>query len=217
MMPLGPYAAPLALLRNLWQYPRSLGQEGIGAMMTFAKILVTAAGAAALAVPAAAQYPYPPQPYPYPGQGYPGQTYPGQPYPGQPYGGTGVVGNIIDQLLGNRYNVTDRGAVRRCADAALQQAQYQYQGNNPYGYQQYNYNYGMRVAAITEVERRSSGLRVSGLIDSGLYYGQYGNQYWNQGYGNANYGDLRFRCTVDYRGYVSNVRVRRNDTWRRPF
>ena len=184
-------------------------------MAKLAKILATAVTMGAFAAPATAQYQYP---YPQP---YPPTTYP---YPGQPYPGTGehIVGNIIDQLLGNRYNVTDRGAVRRCADASLAQAQNQYRGGyNPYGGgygQQYNYNnYGMRIVGITNVERRSSGLRVSGLIDSGLWYGPYGNQYWNQGHMNSNYGDLTFRCSVDYRGYVTNVRIRRNDSWRRPF
>jgi len=189
-------------------------------MTKIAKLLACGALTAALAAPLAAQVPYPyPQPYPYPGQGYPGQTYP---YPGQPYGGGSVVGSIIDQLLGNRYNVTDRGAVSRCADASLAQASNQYRGYSPYGgwgggYNQYPSNYNMRVVGITNVERRSSGLRVSGLIDSGLWYGQYGNQYWNQGALNPRHGDLTFRCSVDYRGYVTNIRIRRNDTWRRPF
>ena len=99
--------------------------------------------------------------------------------------------------------------------------QNQYRGYNPYGGggygQQYAANFSMRVVGITNVERRSSGLRVSGLIDSGTWYGQYGNQYWNQGNLNPRHGDLTFRCNVDYRGYVTNVRIRRNDTWRRPF
>jgi len=203
-------------------------------MMKTAATLAAGMISAALALPAAAQAPYPypqpypqeyPQTYPYPGQGYPGQTYPGQTYPGQPYGGN-VIGNVIDQLLGNRYNVNDRGAVSRCADASLAQASNQYRGyNQPYGggygggynqaYPQYNQN--MRIVGITNVERRSSGLRISGLIDSGTWYGQYRERYWNQGNLNPRYGDLTFRCNVDYRGYVSNVRIRRNDNWRRPF
>ena len=195
-------------------------------MTRLAKTLAAAALAAAIAAPAAAQYQYPyPQPYPqpYPPTGYPGQPYPGQTYPGQPYGG-GVIEGVIGQLLGNRYNVTDRRAVSQCANASLSQAQNQYRGNNPYGgygggygQQQYTPNFNMRVVGITNVERRSSGLRVSGLIDSGLWYGQYGNQYWNQGNLNPRHGDLTFRCNVDYRGYVTNVRIRRNDGWRRPF
>ena len=45
-------------------------------------------------------------------------------------------------------------------------------------------------------------------------YGGYGNPY---GYADPRYaptGDLSFRCTVDYRGYVSNLRVERNGTYR---
>jgi hypothetical protein len=185
-------------------------------MTSFVKLLGTAAIAAALAAPAAAQYnPYPTQ------QGYDYPAYPGQPYPqqyppqypqnypgyGQPYGyGQNPVGDIIDQLLGNRYNVTDRQAVRRCANAATAQAAAQYGGyggNN----QGYNRGYGARVTEITGVERRSSGLRVTGLMSSGGY-GAYGNQ--GYGYANRPYGgaQLSFRCNVDYRGAVTGLRVR---------
>lgn len=175
--------------------------------MSMLKIIAAGAAAIAIAVPAAAQTPYP-YPYPYPQQ-YP-QQYPG--YPGQPYGGT-VIDQVIGQLLGNRYNVTDRRAVSQCASAAMAQAQYQYR-NYGYGYQQ---GYGqpiaapaMRVTAITSVERRSGGVRVRGLIDSG--FGGYGNQY-GYGYGNQAYaaGDLSFRCNVAYTGQVTNVRVTRTN------
>jgi hypothetical protein len=177
--------------------------------------------AIAVATPALAQYyPYPAQPgYPgYPGQPYP-QQYPYPPqypqnYPTYPYGyGQGSVGQIIDQLLGNRYSVTDRQAVRQCASAAMVRAQNQYRGYGGYGgYGAYGQGYApgtMRVTAITDIQRRSSGLRVRGLIDSG--YGGYRSQ--GYGYQGQRYagGDLTFRCTVDYRGYVSDVRVSRND------
>ena len=192
-------------------------------------LTLLAAGAASIAVaaPAAAQYPYPTQPYP--------QTYPGYPgYPGyqQPYGGN-VIDQVIGQLLGNRYNVTDRSAIARCASAAMVQAQQQYRGGFS-GYGAYGQGYGqgyspygqgitvpgMRVTAITDVQRRSNGLRVRGLIDSGFSgYGGYGGQpyggygYQNQGYAAA--GDLSFRCNVDYRGAVTNVRINRANTYRR--
>ena len=109
-------------------------------MIKLAKILAMSA-IGTFAAPAAAQYPYPSYPQPYPPTTYP---YPGQPYPGQPYPGYGgnVVGSIIDQLLGNRYSVTDRGAVSRCADAALVQASNQYRGYNPYG--SYGGGYGQQ-------------------------------------------------------------------------
>ena len=187
--------------------------------MTRVTILL-AAGAAtlAVAVPAAAQtsYPY------YPQQGYPqGQYYPQQ--------GQNVIGQMIGQLLGNRYQTNDRYAVERCATAAINQASAQY-GNRSrqgYGYQGQGYGYGnqgyhpamaMRVTAITQVERRGqNGLRVSGLLDSQSGYqgyGQppYGNASGYQGQRHAAQGDLTFRCNVDYRGAVTSLRVRPNRT-----
>jgi hypothetical protein len=186
--------------------------------------LAATAALAGLAAPAAAQtYPYP-QPYPQPQQ-YPqqyppqyspqySQQYPqsGYAYPGQPGYGSSPVAQIINQLLGNRYNVSDRNAVERCASAAMVQASSQYgqrYNNGRYGQgyaQPYGYNSQMRVTAITEVQRRNNGLRVSGLLSSG--YGAYGNQ----AYADPRYGvraDLSFRCNVDYRGAVTNVRIRR--------
>jgi hypothetical protein len=204
--------------------------------MSISAKLMAAAAAACIATPSAAQYnPYPNQPgynypaypgqqYPqqYPGQQYPGQAYPGQTYPGQeyPYGYNGTIGSMIDQLLGNRYNVTDRQAIGRCASAAMSQAQsqYGYRGYNGYGgyngYSNYNNYGGARVTAITDVQRRSYGLRVSGLIGMGRHYDNgYGNRYGNA-YGNG-YRELNFRCDVDYRGVVTNLRVRHNDEYRR--
>jgi hypothetical protein len=198
-------------------------------MTSFARLAAAAALAGAAASPAAAQYnPYPSPQYQYPaypGQGYPQQYPPQYPqnYPGQPYGyGQNPVGDIIDQLLGNRYNVTDRQAVRQCARAATVQARNQYGGygggyNQGYGYRQ-SYGQGiaapmMHVTAITDVQRRSNGLRVRGLISTGAYGGN------NQGYGYQSQGyaagDLSFRCNVDYRGYVTNVRITPSGGYRR--
>ena len=174
-------------------------------MARFASLM---AAAALVSSAAAAQYtPYPqpysqpyPQPvptYPYPGQTYPAQAY-GQPYPGQPYGNDqSAIGAIIDGLIGNRYNVSDRQAIRQCAFAAVQRSQ-AYNGYNGYG----GYGGYARVTAITDVERRTFGVRVRGMLASG----RYGNQ--GYGYGGAyGRGDLSFRCDVDYRGYVRNVRL----------
>jgi len=181
--------------------------------MTHLAKLLTAAAALGAAVPAAAQY-YPQPSYPQYPQTYPGypQTYPGYPqtYPGYGYN-QGYAGNpvtdIIDQLLGNRYSVTDRQAVRQCANAARNQALGQY-GGYGYGYgNQGNRSYAnnLRVTAITNVERRSYGLRVSGMLGGGAY-APYGGQY---GYRNGSAaGELSFRCTVDYRGAVTDIRVR---------
>ena len=55
------------------------------------------------------------------------------------------IGQIIDQLLGNRYNVTDRQAVSQCASAAMRQSAAQY-GN---GYNQgYNQGYAPDARAM---------------------------------------------------------------------
>ena len=212
-------------------------------MMRIIKSLATAAAVGGIAAPALAQYPppYPPQSYPpqYP-QGYPPQGY-----------GQNPIQQVVDQLLGNRYNVNDRTAVQRCATAAVVQASRQYRGQGygqgynqygqpygqqygqqPYGQQQYAQPYGpnARVTAITNVERRGSGLRVSGVLDSGRYgYGAYGNQGYGQGYGYgqqgqayaygspyaAASGDLTFRCSVAYNGAVTDVRIRQNMSYRR--
>lgn len=185
-------------------------------------MLAAAAAMVGVAAPAAAQTAYP---YAYPQQAYPPQAYPQQ-YP-QGYGQPGYgynqgyaqnpVGAIIDQLLGNRYSVTDRQAVSQCASAVMVQAQSQYRPGYGQSYGQgYNQGYdrgaNMRVTAITDVQRRSGGLRVKGLIDTGMRYG--GRQgYANNGYAGA--GDLSFRCNVDYRGVVTNIKISRNEAYRR--
>ena len=200
-------------------------------MTKFTRLLTAAAVIGGVAAPAAAQYPYPypqPQPYAYPQQPQPA---PGQPgygyYPQQGYGqqayGNDPMSQIINQLLGNRYNVSDRTAVRQCAGAAVQQASAQYRQpyGNAYGYNSnrgYNQGYHpaamMRVTAITNVERRRGGLRVSGLLDSQNGYPPYGQAYGYQNNGHAATGDLSFRCNVDYRGAVTNVRIRQANRYR---
>jgi hypothetical protein len=197
-------------------------------MTNMKRNLAAALLAGGLAAPAAAQYPYPqPQPYPqqypqgypgYPQPGYPQPGYPGYPQPGYPQPGygqnNGVLGSIIDSLIGNRYGVSDRQAIRQCTFAAVNQAENQYRpyfGPNfrrPYQ----GYNGFIRVSAITDVQRRSAGrVRVRGLLDTGLYRAQP----WNPGY--ANQGDLGFRCDVDSRGYVYNVRIDRTAYWGRRY
>jgi opacity protein-like surface antigen len=177
-------------------------------MTHFTRLLAAAAALGCMAAPAAAQYgqPYPPT---YPPSGYPpyGGGYPNQPYGGYPgYGGGGVIGNIIDNLIGNRYQVGDRQAIRSCANAAVQRAESDYRpyfgGNLPYAYQ--GYNGYVRVTAITDVSRRNNGVRVRGLLDTAR--GGYGNGAYNS--------DLEFRCDVDYRGYVYNLRISRSRNWR---
>ena len=202
-------------------------------------ITLLAAGAATLVVagPAAAQtsypYPYAQQAYPqqgyaYPQQGYAypqqGYAYPqqGYAYPQQGYGypqQQGSIGAIIGRLLGNRYNVTDRTAVTQCATAAQAQAAAQYptpirRGQYPgYGsYSGYNSAPQAQVTGITKVERRNRGLRVTGLMSSGTAYA-YGQQAYHPTYANAA-SDLTFRCNVNHRGVVSNLRISRNTAYR---
>jgi hypothetical protein len=213
-------------------------------MTILGKILAGSASlamVAGLAVPAGAQ--------PYPGQPYPGQAYPQQPYGG--YGTQGTVGGVIDQVLGGgRYGAYGQGADRvavdqcaRAAEARVNRGGYggffkgypgQGYGNQGYNGQGYNNRGVARVIGITKVERKSSGLKVFGVIDSGRgYRSPYGNQgygnqgypnqgypnqgYPNQGYGNQGYGyngqvaDLRFDCRVDYRGYVTDIEIHRNN------
>ena len=206
--------------------------------MTMYKSVLAAAALIGIAAPAAAQYPYPqqqpyPQQYPQPAPGQPGYGYYGQQGYGQAYGqqgygqqpyGNDPMGQMIGQLLGNRYNVSDRTKVQQCASAAMQQASSQYGASYGHdrnrGYNQgYNQGYNnaaamMRVTAITNVERRNNGLRVSGLLDSRAGYPPNGRAYGYQNNGYAATGDLSFRCNVDYRGAVTNVRIRRADNRR---
>ncbi len=205
-------------------------------MTRFTSFLAAAAAIGGLSSPLAAQsynyqqpaYPQAvPQPYPgQPGYGYSQQqqAYPGyggqqgygqQPGYGYQQGTTGnPVTDIIDSLLGNRYTVTDRQAVRQCASAAMTQAAAQYGNGYNQGYGNNFYTRGhngtMRVTSITDVQRRNNGLRVSGMMSSG-YGSQYG--YQNRAYAQQT-GDVTFRCNVDYRGQVTNVRIGRNNAYR---
>ena len=185
-------------------------------MTNFRAYLAAAAALGAMSAPLAAQNPYPygyQQQYPQQQQQYQYQQQYPQGYPGtgynQGYGynrGTGnPVADVIDSLLGNRYSVTDRQAVRQCANAARAQAGQRYGGYN---------GGGLRVSSITGVERRNNGLRVTGTLSSGGGYGgQYGHQYGyqNRGYGQGYAGaaNVGFRCNVAYNGAVTGIRIGR--------
>jgi hypothetical protein len=116
-----------------------------------------------------------------------------------------VIGNIIDGLIGNRYNVSDRQAVRTCAWAAVRKAENQYRPEfrgRPFAYP--GYRGYVRVTAITDVQRRLRVVRVRGLMDTARF-----------GYRGGRYGaDLSFRCDVDRRGRVETVRIERNPGYR---
>jgi hypothetical protein len=121
----------------------------------------------------------------------------------------GVIGAVINSVLGGgRYGAygqgADRNAVDQCARAAEARVARDYRPSG-YGYNQNGYNNQMaraQVVGITGVERRSNGLKVSGLINSGRYGNAYGNQgYGNQGYGNQGYGNQGYGNGYPNQGY----------------
>jgi hypothetical protein len=183
--------------------------------------LIAAGAALAAAQPAASPQPVPPQGAPVPFVAPP------------------PVQQVVDAQLGARYAATERQAVARCVTAALAQGAILY-GVNGYagteGYAAYAGAYRpgaagvpgfpgiattMRVSAITDVQRRWDGLRVNGLIDSGVdSRGAYGGQaYQGAGAGGQAYAtrhpsnnDLAFRCNLDTAGLVTSLHVERHTT-----
>ena len=170
------------------------------------KVLAGGAVAAAVfaATPASAQY------------------YPGTPYGGYGYGGN-VVGQVISQVLGGGYGgygngygsgANSQAVVNQCMSAvqARLDRNYGYGSYGQYGggYQPYGYGnpyanaYGQaRVLGVSRVEPRSrGGLTVRGVATSG----------YNAGYGAQQPVDLTFKCSTDYRGYVTDVDVDRATT-----
>lgn len=183
--------------------------------------LIAAGAALAAAQPAASPQPVPPQGAPVPFVAPP------------------PIQQVVDAQLGARYAATERQAVARCVTAALAQGAILY-GVNGYagteGYAAYAGAYrpgaagvpgfpgiatAMRVSAITDVQRRSDGMRVKGFIDSGVdYRGAYGGQaYQGAGAGGQAYAtrhpannDLAFRCNLDTAGLVTSMHVERHTT-----
>ena len=117
----------------------------------------------------------------------------------------GVIGDVIDKLVGKRYNVDDRKAVRSCGWAAVDKAERDYRRyftGRPHAYP--GYRGFVRVTEITDVQRRSKGVRVRGLLDTARY-----------GYRGGRHGaDLSFRCDTDRKGRVMDVRLERNPIFR---
>lgn len=156
-----------------------------------------------------------------------------------PFVAPAPIREIIDRQLGARYGASDREAIARCVTAALAQGAILY-GVNGYagteGYAAYvgAYRAGavgvpgfpgvaatMRVSAITDVQRRADGIRVKGLMDSGVdYRGPSGGQaYQGSGAGGQPYAllhpshnDLSFRCNLDTAGLVTSMHVERHTT-----
>lgn len=168
----------------------------------------------------------------------PGPAAAPQPAPA-PFIAPAPIRQIVDQQLGAQYGASDREAIARCVTAALAEGAILY-GVNGYagteGYAGYvgAYRPGaagvpgfpgiattMRVSAITDVLRRSDGMRVKGLIDSGVDYrgGHGGQAYQGPGVGGQPYAtlhpsnnDLAFRCNLDPAGLVSSLHVERHTT-----
>jgi hypothetical protein len=164
---------------------------------------------------------------------------PRRPIAPAPFVAPAPIREIVDRQLGARYAASDRDAIARCVTAALAQGAILY-GVNGYagteGYAAYvgAYRPGavgvpgfpgvaatMRVSAITDVQRRSDGMRVKGLIDSGVDYrgGYSGEAYQGPGTGGEPYAllhpsnnDLAFRCNLDTAGLVSSMHVERHTT-----
>lgn len=188
-------------------------------MKAFTKILVGGAGLAALtaAAPAAAQY-YPQNP-----------GYPGGGYPGGGYGQGGVLGSILDSILGGRsYASNDRNAVEQCVRAVEFRINTRGLDNEGGRYRNYAYGYGYdnrygggymgaRVTSVTQVQRRSNGgLKVFGYATTGQQgnygYGNQGYGYDRQGYGQYGYNqasDAQFDCTIDRYGRITDIDAKR--------
>jgi hypothetical protein len=155
-------------------------------MSNLVKLLTGVAGLAAVAgfaTPAAAQY-----------------------YPGYGYNNGGVVGAIINGVVGGgqygygygNYGGNDRYAVAQCSRAVEARLggynSYGGYGRSYGGYGYNGYNSGGRVLGITRVERRSSGVRVRGIATGG-----------------NGYGNLTFSCKVDYRGRITDLDFNRQN------
>ena len=205
--------------------------------MKITHILAASAAVASVAAPAAAQVPYG-QPYPQQYQQPYQQVNPVQQIIDQ------LLGNrytVNDRTAVQRCATAALAhAAQRYPQAAYGQ-QYGQPYGNAYGYHQNNPYASMRVTGVTEVARIRNGVRVRGLISSGARagyvqpgygqpaYGQpaYGQPAYGQpGYGQPVYGapryaqqqvvsDLQFRCNVDYRGAITNLRVTRYNPYRR--
>ena len=189
-------------------------------MKAVSKILLGGAAVATMtaAAPAAAQY------------GYPGY---GGAYPGYGYGnnGSGVIGSILNQILGGRsYGQNERYAVEQCVRAVEYRINTRGLDNEGGRYRQYGYGYGYnngyannyqgaRVVSVNQVSRRSDGgLKVYGYASTGMptrggNYGYNGYGYDNYGYGQYGYqqqADARFNCSIDRYGRIKDIDAERN-------
>jgi hypothetical protein len=109
-----------------------------------------------------------------------------------------------------RYNST-QAAASRCTAAV--QARLNNRGSGGILGALFGLNNGFsgRVLNVSRVTPRRNDIRVTGYATSGRYaYNRYGYGIGAYGTLGANYTpDLRYRCDVDYRGYVRDVDIMR--------
>lgn len=160
-------------------------------MMT--KMLAAGTGIAALAAaaPAAAQYAYP--------YGYQ------QPYYGQQYGYANAYGQNLTQVAAQRCSAAVQQRLNAGTSSGIGGIIGSILGVNTRTMSQ------GRVLSITQVDPDRSEIQVRGLATSGQYAGGYG-PYGVGAYGAYGYSyqpDLKFRCDMDYRGYIRDIDISR--------
>lgn len=101
--------------------------------------------------------------------------------------------------------ISTQAAVDRCAAAVQNRLSYR---TSYYGYNSYPAG---QVVSITRVDPRRNSVRVAGLATSGrMAYNPYGVGFFGLLGSNYNAGaDLRFGCTVDHRGRVTDLDLNR--------
>ncbi|MEO6224791.1 MAG: hypothetical protein ABIO80_02920 [Sphingomicrobium sp.] len=184
-------------------------------MKTTIKLLAGAAGFAALAAatPATAQTAYP-YGYSQPVSAY-GYAQPVSAYGyAQPYGTARTYGTQPYGYSNYAYGQNTSIAQQQCS-AAVQNRLANRQSIGGIIGAVLGVQTSGRVLGVTSIQPRRNGItRVHGLASSGRYasnaYSPYGvGAYGALGYNSMAAADLSFRCDVDYRGYVRDIRVNR--------
>lgn len=134
-------------------------------------------------------------------------------YYSNPYGYNSYGYNQYNR--GYAYGAVNTNVAAQQCSAAVQQRLYNRSGIGGILGAVLGANTQGRVLSVTQVAPRYNGMiRVRGLASSGRMayngYGPYGvGAYGALGYGYANAADLRFRCDVDFNGYVRDVDIMR--------
>ena len=113
-------------------------------------------------------------------------------------------------VYANPYGASTQMAAQRCAAAV--QNRLSYRGNtNIFGALLGANASNGRVLNVTRIDPRRNSVRVQGLASSGTQvYAPYGvGAYGMLGANYAPAADLRFKCDVDYRGFVRDVDINR--------